>query len=409
MAISQSMPNCSSSVIAMPDPIDPASLPPSSADLVLVPATSLEYTQCSRLNAEEWKGPLTLEQYMAREKHLLSQNLTKDGGATGWILTSPQLPHTAEGARPILASCETMLANAYVARRGRLEKVKAHGIGSVFTRSEHRGKGYAGRMMTELGKNLTTWQQPNGDKGLFSVLYSDIGVKFYSRFGWKAFPSTHIHFEPLSNPIYEADCKKLPEVEDLVTSDLVTSDLSQLPAAHYVEQELLSQSKQRPDTPFVAFKPDVDHFQWHHAREEFVAAQLGLPFPRVKGAIHRPTGIAMIWTRVFLAKQKDWQLHCLHTIIPPEAKDSIEGMRALSALLLRAQKEAGTWDLPGGVEVWDPSDLIVAAAQRLRADVNDKVEIIHRDQEHVSSLRWIGAGNDVEDVVWDYNQKYAWC
>lgn len=341
---------------------------------------------------------------MEREKHLLDQTLTMDGGATGWILTSPQFPRNADGSRPILASCETMLANAYVARNGKLEKIKSHGIGSVFTRAEHRGQGYAGRMMTELGKNLTTWQQPNGDKGLFSVLYSDIGVKFYSRFGWKAFPSTHIHLSPLDNAAYEADRKKLPDVEDLVAEDL-----SSLPAARYVEQELLSQSKQRPDAPFVAFKPDAEHLSWHHAREEFVSTQLGLPYPKVKGAIHRSTNVAMIWTRVFSAKQKDWQLHCLHTIIPPEAKSSVEGVKALSALLLRAQKEAGTWNLPGGVEVWDPSDLIVTAAQSLRADVDDKVEIIHRDQEHVSSLRWIGAGNDVDDVVWDYNQKYAWC
>ncbi len=405
MAISKSMPNGSGSVISKPPPIDAASLPSSSSvDLVLVPATPLEYAQCSRLNADEWKGPLTLEQYIEREKHLLNKDLTKNGGSTGWILISPQLPLNTDGGRPILASCETTLANAYVARNGKLEKVKAHGIGSVFTRVEHRGKGYAGRMMTELGKNLTTWQQQDGDKSLFSVLYSDIGVKFYSRFGWKVFPSTHIHLAPLDRSTYEANCKNLPNVEDLMGDDL-----SKLPAAQFVERELISQSKQRSDRPFIAFKPDLEHLSWHHAREEFVSAQLGLPYPKLKGAVHQPTGIAMIWTRIFSAKQKDWQLHCLHTVIPPEVKGSAEGVKALSALLLRAQREAGAWGLHRGVEVWDPSQLIVAAAQSLRADVEDKVEIVNRDQEHVCSLRWIGAGSSVEDVVWDYNQKYAWC
>ena len=391
-------------VIPKPSSVDAASLPSSSSDLVLVPASPLEYAQCSRLNADEWKGPLTLEQYMDREKHLLSQNLAKNGGATGWILTAPQLPPNSDGSRPILASCETMLASAYAARNGKLDKITAHGIGSVFTRAEHRGKGYAGRMMTELGKNLTTWQQPNGDKSLFSVLYSDIGVKFYSRFGWKAFPSTHIHLAPMDIPTYEASSQNLPDVKELRTEDL-----SELPAAQIVEQELLAQSKHRPNTPFVAFKPDLDHFQWHHAREDFVSTQLELPYPKVKGAVHRPTGVAMIWTRVFSANQKDWQLHILHTVVPREVRNPVEGLKALSALLLRAQREAGTWNLHGGVEVWDPSELMVAAAQSLRTDAHDKVEVIHRDQEHVCSLRWTGDGNRVEDVVWDYNQKYAWC
>ena len=259
-------------------------------------------------------------------------------------------------------------------------------------------------MMKELGKNLITWQQPNGDKSLFSVLYSDIGSKFYSRFGWKAFPSTHIHLQPLASSAYEASSKHFPEVHDLVSEDLPT-----LPAVQIVEQELLSLSKEQANVPFVAFRPDLDHFQWHHAREEFVASRMGLPFPRVKGAIHRPTGIALIWARIFSAKQKDWQIHCLHAIVPSEYKDTTEGSKALSALLLRTQQEAGTFGMLGGVEIWDPSEHIVAAAQSLRTEVHDKVEVMYRDQEHVCSLRWTGAGNDSDQVVWAYNQKYAWC
>lgn len=394
----------SPSVIAKPPPIEPSSLPPAtSSDLVLVPGTAIEYTQCSRLNADEWKGPLTVEQYMQREKHLLNQDLTRSGGATCWILTSPQLPKNPDGARPILACCETNLAKAYVARDGKLDTITSHGIGSVFTRAEHRGKGYAGRMMTELGNQLATWQQPNGDSGVFSVLYSDIGSKFYSRFGWKAFPSTHIHLAPMASSTYEVARKDLPTVQDLSTEDL-----RDLPATEYVEQELLDRSRQKPATPFVAFAPDLAHFAWHHAREEFVSETLGLPGALVKGAIHRPSGLALIWSRVFSAKQQDWQLHILHAVIPPRKKDTAEGLRILSALLLRAQLEAHRWSMLGGVEVWDPSDIIVDAAQSLRTDVHEKLEVVHRDQEHVCSLRWIGAGS-VEDVVWEYNQKYAWC
>ena len=388
-----------------PSAIDRTLLPPSaSEDIILAPASPLEWLQCQRLNADEWRGPLTVEQYLLREKHLFSRNLTKDGRATGWILTSTRYPRNDDGSRRILASCETLLADAYIACAGAIHKVSVHGIGSVFTRKEHRGKGYAGRMMTELGKRLETWQQHNGDKGQFSVLYSDIGQDFYSRYGWKVFPSTHIHLQPMDSGKFTSASKSFPEVQDLTAEDI-----KNLPAINHVEQELLKQSKQRPNTSFVAIKPDLDHFQWHHAREEVVSSALGKPVPEIKGAVHRPTGISMIWNRVFAADTKEWQLHVLHTIIPKEMRDSIEGSKALSALLLRAQLEASMWGMQGGVEVWDPSEVMIAAAQNLRIEAHDKVEVISRDKEHICSLRWLGPGGKDADVVWLYNQKYAWC
>lgn len=50
-----------------------------------------------------------------------------------------------------------------------------HGVGSVFCADELRGRGYAGRMMKELGTVLKRWQQNAGVKSCFTVLYSDIG------------------------------------------------------------------------------------------------------------------------------------------------------------------------------------------------------------------------------------------
>ncbi|RMZ91733.1 hypothetical protein DV736_g1013, partial [Chaetothyriales sp. CBS 134916] len=390
---------------ARPPLLEPGLLPRSdSANLSLVPATPAEWLQSQRLTVDEWRGPLTVEQYLGREKHIFSQTLTKDGKSTCWILTSTHLPLNPNGTRPILASCETISTDAYIARDGVLHRITSHGIGSVFARKEHRGRGYAGRMMAELGQRLETWQQHNGDRGQFSVLYSDIGQKFYSQYGWKAFPSTHIHLLPINQHTYQSASQLLPNVNDL-TSD----DLQDLPAPAVVEQDLLWHSKQQPSTNFVSIKPDLAHFQWHHAREEFILSTLGKPFPKIKGAIHKPTGIAMVWNRVFPENPKEWQLHVLHVIIPPGLKDSSEGLKALSALILRAQLEATAWDLQGGVEIWDPADVIVAAAQNLRTQANDKVEVIHRDEDHISSLRWTGPDGEDADVVWLYNQKYAWC
>ncbi|RMZ82452.1 hypothetical protein DV737_g2057, partial [Chaetothyriales sp. CBS 132003] len=390
---------------ARPPFVEPGLLPRSGSEcLYLVPATLAEWQQSRRLHAEEWRGPLTVEQYLGREKHIFSQTLTKDGKSACWILISTRLPPNSDGTRPILASCETISTDAYIARDGVLHRITSHVIGSVFTRKEHRGRGYAGRMMAELGKNLETRQQHNGGRSQFTVLYSDIGQKFYSQFGWKPFPSTHIHLLPMDHQAYQNASQLFPNV-----SDLTGDDLQDLPAVAVVEQDLLVHSKQQPNTNFVTIKPDLAHFQWHHAREEFILSALGKPFPKIKGAIHRPTGIAIVWNRVLPENTKEWQLHVLHMIIPPGLKDSSELLKALSALILRAQREAATWDLQGGVEIWDPADVIVAAAQNLTTEAHDKVEVIYRDEHHISSLRWTGPGEEDADVVWLHNQKYAWC
>ncbi|RMZ76355.1 hypothetical protein DV738_g5028, partial [Chaetothyriales sp. CBS 135597] len=393
---------------ASPPSVEPGLLPRSDSEgLTLEPATPAEWQQSGRLHAEEWKGPLSINEYLAREKHIFSQALTKDGKSACWILTSTNLPPNPDGTRLILASCETISAKATIARDGVLHKTTCAAIGSVFTRKQHRGKGYAGRMMVELGKRVETWQQPNGDRSQFSVLYSDIGKKFYSQFGWKAFPSTHIHLPAIDRHTYEKMAQKLPAIHDV--NDLTQQDLKDLPAVEIVEQKVLSESKQQRSKTFVAIDPDLAHFQWHHAREEFVLSALGKEFPAIKGAIHVPTGIAIVWTRLLGKNPKDWKLYVLHVVIPPESESTSRGQEAIAALLLRARLEATTWDLQSGVEVWDPSDAIVSAAQDSRPEGHDKVEVIERDEDHIPSLRWTGAGGEDADVVWLYNEKYGWC
>ena len=79
----------------------------------------------------------------------------------------------------------------------------------------------------------------------------------------------------------------------------------------------------------------------------------------------------------------------------------------MAALLLRAQLEASEWYMAAGVEVWDPTELTITAAQKLKSAEHGKVEVITRDKEHICSLRWSDHAN--EDAVWLANEKYAWC
>src|ERR1700760_1346500 len=106
---------------SQPPVLPPDSLPSSqSTDIKLEPATFLEYAQTAHLNADEWRGPLTMHQYLQREDALQAVELTRNGRITGWILTTDSLPKNADGSRVILASCESLLSHAYLAQDGAL-------------------------------------------------------------------------------------------------------------------------------------------------------------------------------------------------------------------------------------------------------------------------------------------------
>lgn len=145
----------------LPDSKDP--------NVRLTTSTPEEAYEQQRLNSEEWKGALELEAYLRREDLLIRQRLTREGGLTSWALV-----HEDDSGRTILASCETIRKKAIVASDSQIKDVVSHGVCSVFCPPGYRGKGYAARMITELGEKLETWQTEHSES-LFSVLWSDIG------------------------------------------------------------------------------------------------------------------------------------------------------------------------------------------------------------------------------------------
>ncbi|KAK5078058.1 hypothetical protein LTR51_000244 [Lithohypha guttulata] len=386
--------------------LDLASLPPIDS-LVLDSCSEIEWEQTCRLNAAEWKGFLSYSDYLNRERILANTEITREGGGTAWILTCDKLPRAPDGSRAILASCETNRKNAYVAKDGKLEKVVAHGIGSVYTRSEYRGKGYAAKMLQEIGRKLNSYQQVKNNRGHFSVLYSDIGPKFYARHGWNPFASTHICLQAIDNQgeYYQRLAEITPRRE---TKDLTIDDVHSLApswAAH-LESQLINLSATNPSKAYVAFKPEPAQFEWHFMREEFLAENLGNNKPVVKGAIDTKTGTAVVWARTYGSDSAQWHLSVLYTHIPTDADLAQDELRtALSTLMLRAQWEAKQWNMAAGVEIWDPKELVVAAAQTIAH--GQDVKIILRDQEHICSLRWNGPETD--EVVWVANERFAWC
>lgn len=152
-----------------------------SPSLVLAHPTPSEKLTILARTGEPWRKPLSQEAFLRREQQLYKEDLTRDGGLTTWILVDRSEP---PDGRTVLASCETILRRALVAydvpNHGvRVEDVVSYGIASVFCSPELRRRGYAGRLMMELGRLLPTWQgnRPNEPRATspFSLLYSDVG------------------------------------------------------------------------------------------------------------------------------------------------------------------------------------------------------------------------------------------
>lgn len=374
--------------------------------IYLVEATEEENLAQQVANSSEWKGVLTtLDSYLRREHMLANQDLTKDGAQTSWVLVY-QPPNSS--SRQVLCGCETIRKMALVGRNGKVEEEVSHAVGSVFCPPAKRGKGYAGRMIKDLGEKLRHWQPQNGKSPMFSTLYSDIGRDFYAAHAWHPFPSAHVTL-----PAVCSVADGLPPVRLLQSEDL--------PELCDIDEEMtrarLSRAKH---TPAVAIRPNYPIVQWHHAREEYIGREVFDRIPRIKGAVVGEVGsrVWCYWTHVWTNPQEDAPntLHILRLVIEdeafsdfapatPEAAAEKKGTplaQSIAALFAAAQSEAAAWGMRE-VLLWNPTSTALAAAQSL----DGKAAVEHRQKESIASLRWYGEGS-WEDVDWICNEKYGW-
>lgn len=330
--------------------------------------------------------------YLERERYLMTVPLSKDGGMTHWILVNKNLP---PNERPILGSCESVRKRALISdKHGNVSEGISHGIGSVFSNPAYRGRGYASRMMQELGRMLRTWQAENKDCK-FTVLWSDIGKDYYARHGWKTFPSTHIEFPPAS------------EIVSSSARPLFSGDLAELCA---IDEAMLKTSlASTTDGKFhVTLIPDNDQMQWHHLREDFLCEKLFGKTPEVRGAIIGELGhrVWAVWTRSFYGAidkiESKNTLHILRLVIEDEVSATAD---QLEAILEVARGQATEWKL-AHVELWNPSPFVQSLVEKTGLQ-HGKVE---RDKESICCLMWYGGDSEVaEEVEWVGNEKFGWC
>jgi GNAT superfamily N-acetyltransferase len=400
--------------------------------LILTRPTSSEKLKNWSLSHSQWGAALTKEDYLRREEYLLTVPLSKGSGLTQWILTTSEL---APDQRPILSSCESLRKRALVRDPvdGKVIDIIAHGIASVFTDPQFRGKGYASKMMRLLGEQLGRWQGRLGeydreaDMGVglgtglregmvgFSVLYSDIGKSFYAVQGWAPFESTHFTFPPAPEPREDASATVGEEKETAKGISLVPIGYPELAELCATDETLLraklANSSLWPGPKArVSLIPDLDTILWHQMREDFMTQHIFGKTSTVKGAVYgkeaKGNRIWAVWSRGYyggLERIEGNTLYILRLVIEDEGAEEEFIADGIKAIVGFAQAEAREWRL-AHVEMWNPTPLV----KKLVENSGLKYEFTVREKDGIASLMWYGKG-PVDEVEWIAIEKFGWC
>ncbi|KAL9029779.1 MAG: hypothetical protein Q9196_002021 [Gyalolechia fulgens] len=375
-----------------------------SSDLHLSHPTARECQIVWTLSSQAWADALSLPQYLEESAYLTTVPLARYGAMTNWILTDKTLP---PDQRPIICSCETFRKRAFISDvDGSLAENIIHGVASVFCNPDLRRRGYGSRLMKELATILRNFQaeimEPIG-----SVLYSDIGKKYYADLGWHPFPiNTHIELDPSTSS------------DRIRVTRLRSDDLERLCSQ---DEDMIRKEMSSPSSTSktrMMLVPDLDHMLWHHQKEDFVCKKLFGKQPHIKGALVGQAGYRMwaIWTHRFSGSPDDASsentLHVLRLVIENQANPGtsqgspferqVEQMREI---LLAARHEAAEWNLHR-VMMWGPTPLVSNLVKR----TGIQSRTVDRDHEGIASLLWYGEGSGKEDTLeWLGNEKYGWC
>lgn len=379
----------------------------SSPSLVLVEPTHAERLRVWTMTHPKWGAALTLDNYLGREVYLQTVPLAKEGGLTSWILTDGSL---SPDERPILSSCESLRKRAIAASStsGEIVDGIAHGVASVFTEPQFRGKGYASRMMKEVGEVLKKWQAEDEKKtALFSVLYSDIGKKFYAKNGWAPYPSAHVSFKPAAGaPMVNGDVNE----KKAGAKPIGYHELAELCCA---DEALLKKRVKEAVTTggkktAAAILPSLEQLLWHMMREDYMTKHIFGKTPDVRGAVYgeeKGKRIWAVWSRGYyggLETIKGNTFHILRFVIEDEDGMGEEEMvRGFGEIVRIAQREAGEWRSED-IQMWNPGEM----TRRLIERSGVEHTIVEREESSIASLRWYGEGELDE---WVGNEKYAWC
>ncbi|KAI9670420.1 MAG: hypothetical protein M1829_004743 [Trizodia sp. TS-e1964] len=181
---------------------------------------------------------------------------------------------------------------------------------------------------------------------------------------------------------------------------------------------------QRSDNLRVALIPDLETFNWHHAREEFFADKLfghradsrGRLEPFNKGVLVTNSSTNKrawcVWSHSWRSSKEDGILYILRLVLEEEATwdlagasedEKAEKISLMAKLLQSAQEEAGLWGMRA-VQLWNPTPTQEALISLARPDAIT----FEREKDSIPCLMWYGEASQ-NNIEWIGNEKFAWC
>ncbi|KAL9611613.1 MAG: hypothetical protein Q9167_003728 [Letrouitia subvulpina] len=275
-----------------------------------------------------------------------------------------------------------------------------YGVASVFVNPDYRRRGYGARLMNELAKILPKMRR-GSSSSVGSILYSDIGKGYYTKFGLLAFPvNYHLEFDPKTGPV--STHARFVRTEDL--PQLCQDDEA-------ISQKLMASLP--PGKTRIMIVPDIDHILWHISKEAFACQKIFSHIPQAKGALAGEHGrrVWVLWAHRYYghpySSPEDNTLYILRLVIEdhePTPEQFKSQVQYLKAVLQIAQAEAADWGLQS-VKLWHPTSLI----QKLVEQSGLEYRHVNRDEDSIASLRWFGDDAITEDdLEWVASEKYAW-
>ncbi|TQS31468.1 hypothetical protein Golomagni_08249, partial [Golovinomyces magnicellulatus] len=243
-------------------------------------------------------------------------------------------------------------------------------------------------MMALLGDHLASEQSAKAGSAQFSILFSDIGKKFYAKQGWQALGDKHISIPVVPTPTPFQLPLGIAEIKD-----------QDLPALAQRDEELLRQqvAKPNPEDPNkirVAVLPDMDTWEWQYRREDFIRQHIHGRKPTVRGAIYTPLSnpsarVWALWSRTRYGGSEGYPfiniMHFLRFVIEDEDAISDQDLTvALKGIFAVANKECNDWGCTR-IDMWSPSSRVVNLISNKAPEL--KAALVTRENDNIASLR----------------------
>lgn len=358
------------------------------------------------LCAKSWADPISVDDYIERERHLADHELNRNGGCQYWVLFLKGYP------RQVIASCETTRKPVLIAdSQGRpARKGCGYSVTNAYTNPSYRRQGMAAFLLRRVKEQMDT------DGGDFSVLYSDSGRSYYTGLGWAPFASRQATLTILPTPPSVSARSRSSSLTASETHSLRTSDLPELCAQDCDHLTKAFDALPLCNKTYIASLPTHAQITWHLDRAEFDARKL-LPSTS-SGAIANPAlsiGAITPARTAWIYWSHDWRNKRLRVLRIARAgldnggATAEERVVAIAALLGAAVDEARRWGL-SKVVVWNPEEEVRSGCKYTGNAQPHGVKVVFEERVEglVPMLRW-KEGQGVMGVKWERNDAYCWC